>query len=168
MKTRLLLLHAVITLAVLAVCNGLVWQKEQILAHGSTLLLKLAPVDPRSLMQGDYMALRYGLLNPQGVDDLGPKRGRAVIRRDANQVGISVREDDGRPLAPDELRLKYHRNHDGQTQLGANAFFFQEGTADLYARAQYGELKVAPDGSSVLVGLRDEALQQLPHQRPEP
>lgn len=29
--------------------------------EGDTLLLRLAPRDPRSLLQGDYMALRYAM-----------------------------------------------------------------------------------------------------------
>ncbi|XOT97907.1 GDYXXLXY domain-containing protein, partial [Alcaligenes pakistanensis] len=28
---------------------------------GQTVLLELAPVDPRSLMQGDYMSLNFAL-----------------------------------------------------------------------------------------------------------
>ena len=35
--------------------NWSVYQKEQTLKEGQLVLLQLAPVDPRSLMQGDYM-----------------------------------------------------------------------------------------------------------------
>ncbi len=38
---------------------------------------------------------------------------------------------------------------------------FQEGDAERYARACYGELKVDKEGSSVLVGLRGEDFQPL-------
>jgi len=38
---------------------------ERILSDGRVLLLELAPVDPRSLMQGDYMALQFA-----AVDDI--------------------------------------------------------------------------------------------------
>ena len=34
---------------------------ERTLRHGELVLLRLAPVDPRSLMQGDYMALRFAV-----------------------------------------------------------------------------------------------------------
>ena len=37
--------------------NWSVYQKEQTLKDGQLVLLQLAPVDPRSLMQGDYMRL---------------------------------------------------------------------------------------------------------------
>ena len=50
-----LLLGAVL---VLGGINVAIWQKQQTLSHGQLILLKLAPVDPRSLMQGDYMILR--------------------------------------------------------------------------------------------------------------
>ena len=39
--------------------NWSVYQKEQTLKEGQLVLLQLAPVDPRSLMQGDYMRLNY-------------------------------------------------------------------------------------------------------------
>ncbi|MBP6019655.1 MAG: GDYXXLXY domain-containing protein [Burkholderiaceae bacterium] len=46
-------------LLMLVVVNNGIYQREQILSSGSTVVLELAPVDPRSLMQGDYMALRF-------------------------------------------------------------------------------------------------------------
>ena len=47
----------------LGLINWSIYQKEQHLRHGDVIKLKLAPVDPRSLMQGDYMALRFELAN---------------------------------------------------------------------------------------------------------
>ena len=38
--------------------NGSILSKEDLLKNGKLILLELAPVDPRSLMQGDYMSLR--------------------------------------------------------------------------------------------------------------
>src|SRR6267378_3387619 len=46
-------------LALLALVNFSIRGKERQLADGSVVYLELAPVDPRSLMQGDYMALRF-------------------------------------------------------------------------------------------------------------
>ena len=43
--------------------NYSVLKKEKLLSDGHLILLKLAPVDPRSLMQGDYMRLRYDISN---------------------------------------------------------------------------------------------------------
>jgi uncharacterized membrane-anchored protein len=142
---------------VLGAVNGLIAQKERVLARGEMALLPLAPVDPRSLMQGDYMRLRYEL---RAADSLR-EDGFVVFRLDANRVATVDRVyQPGEPLAPGEhlLRARYRQ---GQVRLGAEAFYFQEGQADLYARASYGELRVAPDGESVLVGLRSKDREPL-------
>ena len=57
--TRALAAAAVVL--VLAAVNWKIAAKERIKTHGEIVLLDLAPVDPRSLMQGDYMALRFAL-----------------------------------------------------------------------------------------------------------
>jgi uncharacterized membrane-anchored protein len=125
-------------------------QKERLLAHGRTVLLELVPTDPRSLMQGDYMALRYQLV--QGRVN-GSGEGLLVLRDDDLGVGRFVRVEDGSPLAPLEYRVRYHRGS-YEPRIAGDAFFFQEGSAQTYARARYGELKVAPSGEAILVGLR--------------
>ena len=139
----------------------LVLDKERILTRGTPLLLELAPVDPRSLMQGDYMVLDYAL--SQNISAFGSREddeGRLVLREDERGVGQLVRHHAGEPLEPGQLLLHYKvRGH--RVRLGAESFFFQEGHADHYARAKYGELRVADDGTSVLVGLRDAELQPL-------
>ncbi|MCY1062087.1 GDYXXLXY domain-containing protein [Nannocystis sp. SCPEA4] len=144
----------------LAIPGYVVFQKEQVLASGETVLLPLAPVDPRSLMQGDYMELRYALIRELGdVDRLAP-RGTLVITRDADHVAQFVRVDDGRALAPGELRLRYAKRGSA-VSLGAETFLFPEGEGPTLAAARYGELALAPAGDSVLIGLRDEARRPL-------
>jgi uncharacterized membrane-anchored protein len=137
----------------------LVIRKEQVLAHGTPVLLELAPVDPRSLMQGDYMVLDYAVsrqvVREEEMWNAPARDGRLVLRLDEQGVGRFVREEQpGTPLAPGELLLRY-KVRKGSVRLGAESFFFQEGHADRYAGAKYGELRVTGDGSSVLVGLRD-------------
>ncbi len=57
---RSILLWGGLLLALVVVNHGIV-QRERILSDGHVLLLELQPVDPRSLMQGDYMALRFAI-----------------------------------------------------------------------------------------------------------
>jgi uncharacterized membrane-anchored protein len=61
---------------VLVVVNASVLDKERLLASGTPVLLELAPVDPRSLIQGDYMELDYAI-SRQSV-------GMMLARRSAN------------------------------------------------------------------------------------
>lgn len=142
---------------ILAVVGWQIAAKERTLADGTLVLLELAPVDPRSLMQGDYMILRYALSRDMLRSEWGgdpPDDGAVVIRLDEHGVAHGVRVDDGALLEPGLMRLRY-RVRRGRVRLGAESYFFEEGTAAIYEAARYGGLRVAPDGDSVLVGLYD-------------
>jgi uncharacterized membrane-anchored protein len=78
---------------------------------------------------------------------------------DARGVATFVRVHGDEPLGPGEALLQFRSGKD--IRFGAESFFFQEGTAAVYDPAQYGELRVAADGASVLVGLRNEHLTPL-------
>ena len=56
-------LVGVFVIALLGAVNYKVQQFEDVLATGKPIVLKIAPVDPRSLMQGDYMILNYAILS---------------------------------------------------------------------------------------------------------
>ena len=146
-------------IAVLALVNYFIYEKEQLLASGRVVFLELVPVDPRSLMQGDYMALRFKLQND--VSRTGNLRdGHIVVAIDSRGVGAFRRVDDGTPLAADELRI-FYRVRAGQVKLGTNAFFFQEGDERYYRGARYGEARVDKAGQMLLTGLRDQNVQKL-------
>lgn len=128
--------------------------KERLLANGDTVLLELAPVDPRSLIQGDYMRLMYAITRTIEQDDSWPNDGAIVVTLDARGVASFVRRDDASPLQPGEHLLRY-RKRDRRVRVATDAFYFEEGSARRYERARYGELKVDSKGNSVLVGMRD-------------
>ncbi len=146
------------TLLVIATLNLLIVKKEHTLANGRTMLLRLAPVDPRSLMQGDYMILRYAMAREISKGSLEDK-GCVVVSLDKYDVADFARIHEGEGLAMGE-RLLFYRNRGG-LRLGAESFMFQEGDAELYSKALYGELKVDESGASVLVGLRGEDFRPL-------
>lgn len=157
-----------LTLVSIGLVAGASVRKQQILAHGQTVLLPLAPVDPRSLMQGDYMVLRYTLEQELGLEPFGPthglpRHGRLVVSVDEHGVGQFVRIDDGRELGERELRIEYRLREgwNGRMRIGAESFLFEEGTAERYQAARFGELVVAEGGQVVLVGLRDGDLRPL-------
>lgn len=137
---------------VLVVVNWNIAAKERIKTHGERILLELAPVDPRSLMQGDYMALRFSLARDITTDIAGS----VPLVIDANGVATLGSNTD-----PDALRIRYRiRNH--EVWLGTNAYFFEEGTAQRYENARYGEFRVdRGTGEAVLTALRDEKFQPL-------
>jgi uncharacterized membrane-anchored protein len=149
-------------LASLVLVNVSIAGKERLLRDGRIVYLELAPVDPRSLMQGDYMALRFKLAN----DALPAAKGAAafdghiVATVDSRGIGNFRRIHDGKPVASNELLLRYRVRHN-ELKFATNAFFFEEGTAARYEQARYGELRVAPDGELLLTGLRGKDLRKL-------
>jgi uncharacterized membrane-anchored protein len=144
---------------VLVAANAAVVDRERVMANGTPILLELAPVDPRSLIQGDYMALDYSMTR-QLVDSqrLWPRHGAIVVALDEHGVARFVRRHDGRTSLTRTEHLLTYRQKRGRIQVGTDAFHFQEGHGASYARARYGELRVGASGTSVLVGLRDSAL----------
>ena len=148
-------------LLVVSVFSYSVWKKEQILTQGEDILIHLAPVDPRSLMQGDYMILNYDIPRIIEVAADGQLEGMLVYTLDEHNVVTFKRvAQPNDSLSANEKRLHF-RNRRRGIQVGANSFFFQEGKAKTFEAAKYGELRVDGNGHSVLVALRDGDLKQL-------
>lgn len=146
-------------LLVLGSVNLSIQGKERVIREGETVYLELAPVDPRSLMQGDYMALRFHLA--EEIEAWREAPGRADVRTaplvlDNRGVATLAVDDAG-----DRLRIAF-RIRNGRVWLGTNAYFFAEGTGARYESARYGEFRVDPSsGEAALVGLRDAELNRL-------
>lgn len=144
------------SLLILVIINYMIIQKEATISNGRTMLLSLAPVDPRSIMQGDYMVLRYALAAKTGRLE---NEGNIVVSLDKNNVAKFIRLHNDEQLKEGEYLL-FYRNRKG-LRLGAESFLFQEGHGYIYSKAKYGELKVDNSGKSVLIGLRDGKFKSL-------
>jgi uncharacterized membrane-anchored protein len=130
--------------------------KENIVRNGTAMLLPLAPRDPRSLMQGDFMRLDYAMartIAKQVVGHVGD--GIAIVRIDKNSVATLVRIDAEGALKGHEHRLAF-RKRGRSVRLSSHAFFFEEGTAKRYATARFGAFRVSEAGVAVLIALHDE------------
>ena len=154
-------------ISILVAVNYAIWQKEQLLIHGKTVILALAPVDPRSLMQGDYMRLRFQA--EQDMQRFLPNKkensvadGYVIVSLNEQHIGEvqSVVSELPPTLAVNQWPLRY-RIRAGELRFATNAFFFQEGHADDYAQARYGEFKVNNDGEMLLANLRGQHLEVL-------
>ena len=142
---------------VLVAVNHSIRAKERIISTGEPIYLALAPVDPRSLMQGDYMALRFQLAERLGreyTENLSNLRAPIILdeRHVATLAGQGV---------PTDLFIRC-RLRNGRAWLGTNAYFFEEGSAARFANARFGEFRLdRASGEAVLVGLRDAELKAL-------
>ncbi|MEF9947391.1 MAG: GDYXXLXY domain-containing protein [Comamonas sp.] len=131
--------------------------KEQVIAHGQRILVPLIPVDPRSLMQGDYMALRFDL--PPAVSEglANITAPTAYVRAAVDGQGIATVQalvSDGKQAGAGEVILPLKRLK-GQWVLVTDAYFFPEGQGTHFESGKYGDFRVLPDGRALLVGLAD-------------
>lgn len=164
--------------AIAAACIGLflvlfawsVVQKERLLASGDQIILALRPVDPRSLMQGDYMILRLAIENDirnslYGLsgEDRALAKGVAVVEIEQGKPARFKRLDNGSSLAAGEKRLVF-RGLEGEIQVSSGAFFFQEGHGKAYEKARFALLRVDDSGNSLITSLLDERMEII---RPE-
>ena len=107
---------------ILALCGlGMLW-----------LLVPLAPVDPRSLMQGDYMSLNFDIPSAvrEELDGSPAVSARVVARRDAQgRARIERLAKPREALAAGELLLPL-KQLKGRWTLVTDAFFFTEGQGE--------------------------------------
>ena len=152
-KWIIILINLIILLGLF---NNSIIKKETLLSDGKLILLELAPVDPRSLMQGDYMRLRYAISENINYDSIS-KRGFCVVKLEETGIAKKVRiQDDRTPINEKEYLIEYTSKGWRGINIGAESFFFQEGEAEKYENAKYGGIKVDNQGNSLLIGLYDE------------
>ena len=108
-----------------------VYRMETVLAEGKTILLPLAPVDPRAPLMGDYMALRYVVNNDirnalrrqraaqgaaqkaaQKAAQMGAEKGASEAGASGN--GANGGGTDGSASSP-AVSAKSHNTHDEST-----------------------------------------------------
>ncbi|TDM08467.1 MAG: hypothetical protein C4K60_03190 [Ideonella sp. MAG2] len=158
---------ALSALLIVLAANASIWQKEQLIRHGQAVFVPLAPADPRSLMQGDYMTLnflpRFSTNTPElnlEQEAFNFEHPRMVFKRDAQGILSTKGPDLGQPLATDEVAIQLVPKN-GRWILVTDAFYFKEGEAERWAAARFGEFRVDASGKALLVGLRGEGLKPL-------
>ena len=133
------------------------------MAQGQRILVPLVPVDPRSLMQGDYMLLRFDI--PSRVREELDRFSSNSIQWSKRAVVVAKLSDRGQaqllrlagrdePLNPGEILLPL-KQLKGEWVLVTDAYFFPEGQGERFVSAKFGEFRVLPDGRALLVGLAD-------------
>jgi len=156
-------------IVILVLVNWSIYKKELHIKNGAVVYLKIAPVDPRSLMQGDYMALSFDIAR-KIYDKLAKKENFKGWRDNADaqdgSILVSINEKKvasfssifmGQMFKENEILLHY-RVRNGAVKFATNAFFFEEGSAKKYEKAKYGEFRVNSEGELLLVDLVDENL----------
>lgn len=166
--TGLIVACAVLSLGAI---NYDVVKKEQVISQGQKIYIRIVPRDPRSLMQGDYMALNFdfpadirsALDQPDQASRVTQNAKRALVVAKLDERGIASilrLADSQQSLASGELLLPL-KQVGGSWVVVTDAFFFEEGKGGALRTASFGEFRVLPDGRALLVGLADENLQAM-------
>ena len=149
------------TAATAAIGGTAVRSAEDVLANGRIVYIALRPVDPRSLIQGDYMAVAFN------VDRLPAPReinGEVIALADIDDRSIATIQGLAAPGAKpqaNQIAVKL-RQKSRRWFVGTDAYFFEEGRADDFAHAKYGQFRLGTDGRLLLVAMTDDNLKVLP------
>lgn len=142
-----------------------IWSSESILSQGRSVKLELAPIDPRSLLQGDYVRLSYTIStldNEKNLDADG--KIRVVLRPQQNGVyGYSgYYEQDGVWNKPyqaqvDDVILNGNAIGSDRVEYGIESYFVPEGTGrEVERTAKFAQIRVGKKGDAILQELSSQ------------
>ena len=154
--------------ALLAVFNQKIHAYENIFINGKSVILNLAPTDPRSLMQGDYMILDYALVSDirRGLDysQIEYSKRYVLVKKDERGVANFCRLESDIPTSFDgcepEVYLPVKIFNYWEIKFPTQDFFFPEGQGEHFSQAQYAEYRFK-DGKALLYRLLDKDLKAL-------
>ncbi|RXI96392.1 DUF2157 domain-containing protein [Anaerobacillus alkaliphilus] len=136
-------------------------KSELLLSQGEMVKLRLEPVDPRSLIQGDYVIVNYDIstIDIEGYDRLGKID---VLLRE-NQDGIYeyggiYKSSNGfnQPYIAQEGDVFITGKHVGynRIQYGIENYFIEEGTgAEVERTMRHAYVKVSKSGDAILISI---------------
>lgn len=156
-KTNRILI-AVLVLLQIAAMSLQIGKSEHLLSHGQLIKLQLEPLDPRSLIQGDYVRLRYTISQPPIFDskngEVPSKQKIAVVLAPNTATGVhefSRVYTKGEALGPGEVRINGTRIGYEGINYGIETYFIPEGTGRNYEQhAKFAEVKVSAGGDAML------------------
>ncbi len=152
-------LIAINLVAVLSYFGMEIAHKEDLLKHGTQVYLKLRPTDPRSLMQGDYMRLRFAITDEIPYADTKDswREGKGIMYTIVSVPdGEYIRTQmDLEGIAPSEAAIKIFYDNHGY-YLSSENYFFEEGTGRLYNNAKYALVVVDDEGNIYIKNLCDK------------
>ncbi|MBU9706108.1 GDYXXLXY domain-containing protein [Paenibacillus sp. AK121] len=150
------LLIAIVIVLQLGIIGYQTARSETLLATGTSVKLKLAPIDPRSLLQGDYVALNYDVSTPPSKNSLQEKdwnRGKVKVVLTPNSQGVYIADrlyQDGEKLAHHEIVLNGQWNG-SRILYGIENYFIPEGTGrTVEQNAHYAYIRVSRNGDALL------------------
>ena len=142
-----------IVAAQLAFLIGFIGVREVALRTGTEVVLQTVPVDPRSLLQGDYAILDYEIARlPDWMDGFSEGRTVYVVLQEERDVWTSSSYTEERSRVAGEVFIKGRIDRIGHADFGIGTYFVPEGTGRVVERAQDVKVVVSvdEDGNAVI------------------
>jgi uncharacterized membrane-anchored protein/uncharacterized membrane protein len=139
--------------------NGV--KNEVALQSGKEVRLALAPVDPRSMLQGDYVTLRYDISTLPGTTDLPANKKIKVVLTPTSE-GLyeyggyyKIKGHWNKPYesSDDHIVVNGTTYSDHDVQYGIESFFIQEGAGQVFEDKTLAIIKVSENGNALLIEL---------------
>ena len=133
--------------------------KQYVVATGTEVVLQGAPVDPRSLMQGDYAILDYEIADiPENMKtDFGPGDDVIVVLVERDEVWEAYRylTNDLSPKRSNQVFIRGEMQSNGRIDFGIGTYFVPEGTGREIERARDLKVRVSvsEDGDATVTGV---------------
>lgn len=142
------------------------YSNEKALKEGKEIILQLEPLDPRSMLQGDYVQLRYeaGRYQPKEAVKTGTvltlkvKKDHEGVFRPTGEVSAGSPSETDKKAEKNEAYLTGKYNGYDSIIFGIESFFVEEGTGfELERNAKYAKVIVSDEGNALLVDVKDKA-----------
>ena len=133
--------------------------KQYVAATGTEVVLQGAPVDPRSLMQGDYAILEYEIASiPEDLKaDFEPGDDVIVVlvKRGSVWEGSRYLTNDLSPKRSNQVFIRGEMQSNGRIDFGIGTYFVPEGTGREIERARDLKIRVSvsEDGDATVTGV---------------
>ena len=133
--------------------------KQYAVTTGTEVILQGAPVDPRSLMQGDYAILEYEIAEIPDRNEWFFESGDDVIvlltKRDQVWEAMEYLTDDWGHQLRNEVFIRGEVQPNGRIDFGIGTYFVPEGTGSAVERARDVKIRVSlsDDGDATVTGV---------------
>ncbi len=161
MSTKFRLAFLVIVVGQVFLLLGLIGDREYTLRTGTDVVLTTVPVDPRSLLQGDFAILGYEISRIPSTTNLRVGETVYVILREAEEAWEALHYELRKPSDGDEVFIKGVVDRPGNLDFGIGTFFIPEGTGHLIERSQDVKVVVSVDGRGKAV-IKDVLVDGVP------
>ena len=116
---------------------GFIVVREAALSDGREVTLQTVPVDPRSLLQGDYAILDYEIARlPEFLQHLQEGDRVYVVLREEGEVWGSESYTIVRSHVDDDLFIRGRVDRPGHLDFGISTYFVPEGSGRIIERAE--------------------------------